>query len=73
MSDEQKVKTTMVVTLKSGTQIRIGVTDFTTHADPVNGNLRSIDWTLDDDPAGSSPAWISLEEIAAVHAERALI
>jgi hypothetical protein len=60
----------MVVTLKSGTQIKVGVKEFTIRQGRAEGDLRGIDWTYDDDPHGSSLKWLDISQVAAVHAER---
>jgi hypothetical protein len=60
----------MVVTLKSGAQIRVGVKEFTVSTGRLSSELRALNWTHDDDPLGTSLNWIDMAEVAAVHAER---
>ncbi len=66
----ETIATTMVVTLRSGTQIRIGVKEFTVQSASLSAELRGLKWVPDDNPAGSSLPWLDLSEVAAVHAER---
>lgn len=58
----------MVVTLKSGIQIRAAVEDFTTGASPVLGELRNLKWTATQ-RAHVQIHWLDISEVAAVHAE----
>lgn len=58
----------MVVTLKSGVQIRADVEDFTTGQSPVFGELRALKWTTTAQP-GTVIQWLDVSEVAAVHAE----
>ena len=58
----------MVVTLKSGVQIKADVEDFTTGASPVFGELRNLKWTTTERPEVRIN-WLDMGEVAAVHAE----
>jgi hypothetical protein len=58
----------MVVTLKSGVQIKADVETFTTGTAQLSGELRNLKWTTTEQP-GVKINWLNLEEIAAVHAE----
>lgn len=60
----------MVITLRNGVQVRASVKDMSTRVNSLNGDLRGLEWTYDDDPAGTSIGWVDISEIAAVHAER---
>ena len=40
----------MVITLKSGVQIKADVEEFTTGASPVFGELRNLKWTATEQP-----------------------
>jgi hypothetical protein len=57
----------MVVTLKSGAQVRGDVKKFSTET--AGGMLSNIKWTTVDQP-DVTLTWVSLGEVAAVHAER---
>jgi hypothetical protein len=59
----------MVVTLKSGTQLRMPVSSFTTGTNP-RGQLARLKWAAPPE-ADAALNWVCLEEIAAVHAEDA--
>ena len=58
----------MVVTLKSGVQIKADVEDFTTGTSAVLGELRNLKWTSAERPAVRIQ-WLDMGEVAAVHAE----
>lgn len=60
----------MVVTLKSGTQIKIPVTEFTTGVSRIGSELRTLRWQQGDGANWASLSWVDLHEIAAVHSER---
>lgn len=60
----------MVVTLKSGAQIKVGVKDFTIGRGRLDSELRSLRWTYDEDPLGNSLNWLDMSQVAAVHCER---
>ena len=57
----------MVVTLRSGVQIRVDVTALSTGPDPL-GDLRPWRWTSPKD-AGTVLRWVDPHEVVAVHAE----
>ena len=59
----------MVVTLKSGIQIKADVEEFTTGRSPVFGELRELKWTSTERPEVRI-SWLAIGEVAAVHAER---
>lgn len=59
----------MVITLKSGVQIKADVEDCTIGRSPVFGELRELKWTTTDRPAVTI-GWLDMNEVAAVHAER---
>ncbi len=61
---------TMVVTLKSGVQIRIPVKEYTVKSASLSAELRGIEWTYDNDPDGARLTWLDLSQVTAVHAER---
>jgi hypothetical protein len=58
----------MVITLKSGVQIRADVESFSTGAAAVSGELRNLKWAATDHPAVKI-TWVDVGEIAAVHGE----
>lgn len=63
---------TMVVTLKSGVQIRAQVTEYTVGRRPLGG-LARLRWTGGQDGghvyAGGALQYLDLDEVAAVHSE----
>jgi len=59
----------MVITLKSGVQIKADVEDFTTGASPIFGELRNLKWTTTEQPEVTI-SWLDISEVASVHAER---
>ncbi len=58
----------MVITLKSGVQIKADVEDFTTGTSAVLGELRELKWTAAGRPE-VQVNWLDIGEVAAVHAE----
>lgn len=58
----------MVITLKSGVQIKADVEEFTTGRSPVFGELRELKWTSTERP-DVRISWLAISEVAAVHAE----
>jgi hypothetical protein len=58
---------TMVVTLKSGTQIRFEVTEYTVGRNGLN-ELARLKWT-GAEGADTNLQYLSLDEVAAVHSE----
>jgi hypothetical protein len=58
----------LVITLKSGVQIKADVDSFTTTSNKISGELRGIRWEASG-KAGTSVNWLDLAEVAAVHAE----
>jgi hypothetical protein len=60
----------MVVTLKSGAQIKVGVKEFTIARGRLEGELRRLEWTYDNDLLGTSLNWLDMSQVAAVHTER---
>lgn len=60
----------MIITLRNGVQIDVGVKDYTVRGNRLTGELTGIDWTYDDDPAGTSVGWIDMSEVIAVHSDR---
>jgi hypothetical protein len=58
----------MVVTLKSGVQIKADVEDSTVGRSAVFGELREPKWTSTERPAVRIQ-WLDMGEVAAVHAE----
>jgi hypothetical protein len=69
MADTAKASTMkMVITLKSGVQIKADVEDFTTGTSPVFGELRNLKWTTTEQP-GVVVSWLDISEVAAVHGE----
>lgn len=58
----------MVITLKSGVQIKADVEDCTIGRSPVFGELRELKWTLPEEP-DVKIGWLDINEVAAVHAE----
>lgn len=58
----------MVVTLRSGTQLRIDVDSFSTGSAPLSGNLQQLKWSRATG-ATNELNWLNLDEVAAVHAE----
>lgn len=58
---------TMVVTMKSGAQIRVPVTEYTLGRNGL-GNLARLKWTRAEG-SGVNLEYLSLEEVAAVHSE----
>jgi hypothetical protein len=58
----------MVVTLKSGVQIKADVEDSTVGRSPVFGELRELKWTSTERPTVRIQ-WLDMGEVAAVHAE----
>lgn len=59
---------TMVVTLKSGAQIRAQVTAYTVGRAALGGDLARLKWTGAED-ADASLQYLDLGEVAAVHSE----
>lgn len=70
-SEQPEARLTMVITLRNGVQIRAGVKEATVRRTKATDELTGIDWTLNDDPYGSSIAWVDFREVVAVHYERA--
>jgi hypothetical protein len=58
----------MVITLKSGVQIKADVEDFTTGTSPLFSDLRTLKWTTTERP-GAVVQWLDISEVAAVHGE----
>ena len=58
----------MVVTLKSGTQIKADVEDYTTQRSPIFGELRGLKWRTTEQPSVVL-SWLNPAEVAAIHAE----
>jgi len=58
----------MVVTLKSGVQIKADVAEYTTQKSPIFGELRGLKWTTTEQPRVVI-SWVNSSEIAAIHAE----
>jgi hypothetical protein len=58
----------MVITLKSGVQIKADVEGLTTGVSPVFGELRNLKWTTTEQPEVRI-SWLDIGEVAAVHAE----
>jgi hypothetical protein len=58
----------MVITLKSGVQIKADVEDCTVGRSQVFGELRDLKWTSTERP-GVRIGWLDMGEVAAVHAE----
>lgn len=58
----------MVVTLKSGVQIKSDVEEYTTQKSPIFGELRGLKWTTTEQPTVVI-SWVNPDEIAAIHAE----
>lgn len=58
----------MVITLKSGVQIKADVETFTTGTAQLSGELCNLKWTSTDRPHVKIN-WMDANEIAAVHAE----
>lgn len=58
----------MVITLRSGVQIRMGVEEFSTQRTPIGSELRGLKWKCDG--TGDELNWVDLNEVVAVHAER---
>lgn len=58
----------MVVTLKSGVQIKADVEEYTTKKSPIFGELRGLEWKTTDQPTVVI-SWIDAGEVAAIHAE----
>lgn len=58
----------MVVTLKSGVQIKADVEEATIGRSAVFGELRDLKWTSTERPAVRI-SWLDMNEVAAVHAE----
>jgi hypothetical protein len=58
---------TMVVTLKSGVQIRVKVTEYTVGRNGL-GDLSRLRWTSAEN-ADSALKYVQLDEIAAIHGE----
>ena len=58
----------MVITLKSGVQIKSDVEEYTTQKSPIFGELRGLKWTTTEQP-GAVISWVNPTEIAAIHAE----
>lgn len=67
-SKTSKDQFTMVVTLKSGTQIRAQVTEYTVGRAPLGGALARLRWTGGED-ADAALQYLDLDEVAAVHSE----
>ena len=59
---------TMVVTLKSGAQIRSQVTEYTVGRNALGGGLARLRWTGGED-ADAALQFLDLDEVAAVHSE----
>lgn len=64
------VRLTMVITLKSGVQIRTGVKSADIRRSASTGKLLEVGWILDGDPLGSSIGYVDRDEVAAIHYER---
>jgi hypothetical protein len=64
------VRLTLVVTLRNGVQLRMGIKDAKIGQDRATGRLTGINWTLDEDPLGTSIGWVDVSEVVAVHYER---
>jgi hypothetical protein len=58
---------TMVVTLKSGTQIRMRVSEYTIQRSPLR-ELVGIKWTATEDNTVSLK-YLDVDEVAAIHSE----
>jgi hypothetical protein len=58
----------MVVTLKSGVQIKAEVEEFSTGTSSLFGELRTLAWT-ESERAAVRLNWLDRGEVAAVHAE----
>jgi hypothetical protein len=58
----------LVITLKSGVQIRSDVDSFTTTTGKLAGELHGVRWVSADN-AKTSLNWADLSEVAAIHAE----
>lgn len=71
MDEEQPdIRHVMVVTLKSGVQIRVGVKSYEASRSRARGNITDLRWEPDDDPLGTSIGYLDLGEVASVHSER---
>lgn len=71
MAEERPdVRHTMVITLKSGVQIRVDVKSYEAKRRSASGELIELAWELDDDPLGNSIGYINVGEVASVHSER---
>ena len=58
----------MVVTLKSGVQLRFEVDEYTVKRNPLTNQFEGLDWTWTQ-PVQSNLRYVNPEEIAAVHSE----
>jgi hypothetical protein len=65
---EENTKHTMVVTLRNGVQIRMGVKSYDVTHDA--GRITKLSWKADDDPFGNSIAYFDPAEVVAIHSER---
>ena len=68
MSESGAKAMKIVITLKSGVQIKADVEDCTIGKSPVFGELRELKWTTTEQPAVKL-GWLDINEVAAVHAE----
>lgn len=64
------VRLTMVITFRNAAQVRVGVKNVKAARDHT-GKLVDLGWTLDGDPLGAGIGYIDLNEVIAVHYERA--
>lgn len=58
----------MVVTLKSGVQLRFEVEEYTVKRNPLTKQFEGLDWTWTQ-PVQSNLRYVNADEIAAVHSE----
>lgn len=58
----------MVVTLKSGVQLRFEVDEYTVKRNPLTKQFEGLDWTWTQ-PVQSNLRYVNADEIAAVHSE----
>lgn len=58
----------MVITLKSGTQAQMMVTEYTIKRAPITGQLTSMNWTRHPD-SPTNLTELDLAEVAMVHTE----
>jgi hypothetical protein len=58
----------MVVTLRSGVQIKADVESYSTGSSPIAGDLRQLKWTTAENPSVTIE-WLAMSEVVAVHTE----